>query len=449
MSISRKTPVEPLDDSVREGAGARPISEAPVSDVERVQTPWPTTSDVAPARNPLRRTEPPTVIALGQEELLRLSAEIPLDQGSEEVARTLADAVREVVSPCAVGVHLNVGGEPRVVVSLSPEAEGTEVATHCAQGGPPRRMFPALSDEWIVPLPLAGHSLHVADAGPARRDPLRSRALAEVAERAALLLSSSLRAAARLEATRVDGAQLRALQARVIQSEKLASVGQIAAKVVHELNNPLTAIVTYATFLTKKLERAGHDEADLERLRRIGESADRILRFSRELMTYARPNEETQGPVAIHEVLGRAIVFCEHIVAEHGIQVVTDLDPDTPSIIGRRGQLTQVFVNLVTNACHAIQDAGRGDAGRIDITAGLTEAGDVRISIADNGHGISPENVVRIFDPFFTTKGEGRGTGLGLSIVRSIVEGHGGRVWVRSVQGAGTSFIVELKRASR
>jgi signal transduction histidine kinase len=148
--------------------------------------------------------------------------------------------------------------------------------------------------------------------------------------------------------------------------------------------------------------------------------------------------------VAVHEVVERAVVFCEHIVAEYGIQVATRVEPHTPPILARRGQLTQVFVNLVTNACHAVQDAQRGEAGRIEIVTEPFAQGGVRVSISDNGNGISPEHVVRIFDPFFTTKPEGRGTGLGLSIVRSIVEAHTGRVWVRSVVGSGTSFVVEV-----
>ena len=453
MSISRKTP---LPD--HEAFPAQATTEPPVSDISRSDG-SPLQSDVAPARHLARRsTEPPTVVTLGQEELLRVSARLPLEQGPEAVARMLATTVAEVVAPCAVAIVLpRAHGEPAVVLAVSADVGEVDLASPAAAEGPPRRMFPTLSDEWIVPLPSpwGGHSLHVADAAPRRSlrdhraaygglDPLRSRGLAEIAERAALVFATALDAAQRLEAGRVDGAQLRALQARIVQTEKLASVGQIAAKVVHELNNPLTAIVTYAAFLTKKLERSGHDPADVERLRRIGESADRILRFSRELTTYARPHEESATPVAVHEVVERAVVFCEHIVAEYGIQVVTRVEPHTPPILARRGQLTQVFVNLVTNACHAVQDAQRGEAGRIEIVTEPLPHGGVRVSISDNGNGISPEHVVRIFDPFFTTKPEGRGTGLGLSIVRSIVEAHTGRVWVRSVVGSGTSFIVEV-----
>ncbi len=452
MSISRKTPTHGREgsSSARESSsdehtGEREISVPPISDVSLTRAAEGLTSDIVPAR--ARATEPPTLIALGQEELLRLSTTLPLEDGVDAVARAVVDTVREVGTPCAAAVVL----QGRVISALPYDLRDLELAAPTADGGPPRRLFSMLNDEWIVPLPapLVG-SLHVADANSLRaRDPFRSRGLAELAERAVLVLTAGLDAARRIEASRVDVSHVRALQARIVQTEKLASVGQIAAKVVHELNNPLTAIVTYAGFLTKKLERAGHEEADVERLRRIGESADRILRFSRELTTYARPNDEAPGPVAIHEVVDRAVVFCEHVVIEHGIQVATRVDPHTPPTVGRRSQLTQVFVNLVTNACHAIQDAGRGEDGRIEIETTPTADGGVRVAISDNGNGISPEHVIRVFDPFFTTKTEGRGTGLGLSIVRSIIEGHGGRVWVRSVLGAGSSFIVELAAAPR
>lgn len=442
MSISRKTPVTSVEE---EHTGERAITSPPMSDVSVVEGAK-LTSDVAPAR--FARTEPPTLITLGQEELLRLAGTLPIEEGPESVARAIAETIREAAAPAAVGIVLRVDGDATIVHSVPFDLREIELTVTGNGDGPPRRLFGSASDEWIVPLaaPFDGTSLHLADLSGRARDPLRGRQLAELAERAALVLTSGLLAARRVSVGRVDSAHLRALQARIVQSEKLASVGQIAAKVVHELNNPLTAIVTYAAFLTKKLERAGHEEADVERLRRIGESADRILRFSRELTTYARPNEETASLVSIQEVIDRAVVFCEHLLMEHQVRVNTTVDPQTPPVVGRRGQLTQVFVNLVTNACHAIQDAGRGENGRIEIDIGPGDAGGVRVGVADNGNGISPEHVIRIFDPFFTTKTEGRGTGLGLSIVRSIVEAHGGRVWVRSMVGSGSSFIVELSK---
>ncbi len=409
-------------------------------------------SYVAPRRPPAERqpgtpvvTQPPPVLTKGQSGLLALAAALPLSLGPEAVARAVCEALRDALPSVAVGAIVSTQDGPRVVTALSHEASSVVLQIDPGSVGPPRRMFPTLSDEWIVPLEGRG-SLHVGDLSK-ERDSARAALIAEVGERGALVLAAGLAGTALFGSQRDDTAQIRALQARVIQGEKLASVGQIAAKVVHELNNPLTAIVTYSSYLTRKLERAGLDAADTERLRRIGESADRILRFSRELTAFARPDEESAGPVAIREVVDRAVVFCEHLVSGSGIKVTTHHDTDVPPLIGLRGQLTQVFVNLVTNACHALEDADRQEDGAVEISTALIEGDErpaVQVSISDNGLGISPENVVRVFDPFFTTKGAGRGTGLGLSIVRSIVDQHGGRVWVRSVVGSGTSFIVEL-----
>ena len=394
----------------------------------------------------------------GLDEFLRLAALLPVEQGLEAVARAVCDLVRALRPSCAVGVVLpgeGAGGDALyvIVAPLLPSAEPmTTQALHGPQPGrdgartDPNRLFPGIEDEWIVHLaaPFDAVSLHVAGGLGERDDD--ARVVQDLAERAAVLLASGLRGAERLRATRGESTQLRELQARIVQSEKLASVGQIAAKVVHELNNPLTAIVSYADFLTKKLGRAGHDAGDIERLRRIGESAERILQFSRDLTTYASPRDEPLASIALREVLDRAVLFCEHVAAEHNVAVELEVDDGAPRIVGRRGQLTQVFVNLLTNACHAVHDAGRGEGGKVLIALRPRDGGGATVSVGDNGDGISPQNLVRVFDPFFTTKAEGRGTGLGLSIVRSIVEEHGGRVWARSVVGAGTQFIVELVR---
>lgn len=409
----------------------------------------------------------------GVDRLQQLAVELPLEEGVETLVRAVCEATREVSPSLHVGAIVAGEGPDghALVVRVAPRG-GMATDPPPPDATQTFRLFPERAREILVrlPPPYSGSSFHVAvgvrqetptpppvgsERGPDTLrleppiDPDELVAPHELCERAALVLSSGLRAVSLLRARRGDGAQIRELQARVVQSEKLASVGQIAAQVVHELNNPLTAIVAYADFLVKKLERAGHEPGDLERLRRIGESADRILRFTRDLTTYARPNDEQQSPVRITDVLERAATFCEHILARNGIALRFHFDKTTPSLVGRRGQLTQVFVNLITNAAHAIQDAGRVEDGEIEISAGplVDEAGDpigVQVAVGDNGNGISPENVVRVFDPFFTTKAEGRGTGLGLSIVRTIVEAHGGRVWVRSIVGTGTKFVLEF-----
>jgi signal transduction histidine kinase len=230
----------------------------------------------------------------------------------------------------------------------------------------------------------------------------------------------------------------------MIQAEKLASLGQIVAGIVHELNNPLTSILAYADYLSRKRRARGQDddvEDDIERLRRIEEAASRILKFSRDLVAYARPSTEVPGPVSLSEVVGKALGFCEHEFKHIGVE--HHVAEELPPIRGVSGSLIQVFVNLFTNAAHAMS-AG----GQLRILARLEpNARAVLVDVEDEGQGIEPENVPLIFEPFFTTKTDGRGTGLGLSIVRGIVDMHGGTVAVRSAPGRGTVFTLTLPLA--
>jgi two-component system NtrC family sensor kinase len=233
-----------------------------------------------------------------------------------------------------------------------------------------------------------------------------------------------------------DLTEIRELEQRIVHAEKLATVGQLAAGVVHELNNPLTSISVYSDYLLKHAEREGAKAGDLHKLRRIHESADRILRFSRELLAYARPSHEEPRLLRISDVLERSLEYCDYLITEHGVQVTLQTQPDVPNLLGVPGQLQQVLVNLITNACHAMPEG----AGKLALEARSNDDGDVELRVSDNGSGISPDHLGRIFEPFFSTKGEGHGTGLGLSIVRNIVELHNGSIEVQSELGNGTSF---------
>jgi signal transduction histidine kinase len=228
------------------------------------------------------------------------------------------------------------------------------------------------------------------------------------------------------------------LEEQVIQAEKLATLGQLAAGVVHELNNPLTSISAYGELLHAKLANAGADPGDTEKLRRIVQSADRILRFTRDLVTYARPSSEPPQELALREVVGQGVVFCEHLILEHGADVEIEVDTGVPTIRGVRGQLHQVLINLITNACHAMPEG----AGELRIRVRTQSPRFVELWVKDNGAGIPEHLHEAIFQPFFSTKGEGKGTGLGLSIVRNIVQQHGGSIEVRSVVGEGATFVV-------
>ena len=234
-----------------------------------------------------------------------------------------------------------------------------------------------------------------------------------------------------------DQTRIRSLERQVIQAEKLATLGQMAAGVVHELGNPLTAITVYADYLVKKLERGPLDGSDGEKLRRILDGAERILNFSRSLVQYAAPTPEQPGPVVLNDAVRQALFFCEHVLGD-GVRLEVDLADGLPGLVGVRGQVTQVVINLVTNAVHALP-AGRG---RLRVATSQAPSGEVALTVEDDGCGIAADDHERIFEPFYTTKTDGKGSGLGLSIVRSIVERHRGRVVFDSLPGRGTIFTV-------
>ncbi len=236
-----------------------------------------------------------------------------------------------------------------------------------------------------------------------------------------------------------DITEVRDLEAQVIQAEKLATLGQLAAGVVHELNNPLTSISVYSDFLLTRAEKGSLSETDLEKLKRIHQNTERILRFTRDLVAYARPSRETSDPVSLHEALDQSIVFCEHVAAEHGTTVVRKYTDQDLVVVCDKGQLHQVFINLITNACHAAPEG----AGHIEIRTRLSGT-NASVLLIDNGPGIPSELQRRVFEPFFSTKGEGKGTGLGLSIVKNIVQQHRGEIRVESALGEGTRFEILL-----
>jgi signal transduction histidine kinase len=267
--------------------------------------------------------------------------------------------------------------------------------------------------------------------------PRRDGSSAHVAVNTASILSADGEVEAVIYIFR-DITEVRELESQIIHAEKLATLGQLAAGVVHELNNPLTSISVYGEQLLKA--HADGDPRDVAKLGRIVESADRILKFTRDLVSYARPSNEAPVLMRITEAIDTAISFCEHLVDETGATIERRFDPEVPPLYGVKGQLVQVFVNLITNACHAMPMG----AGLLVIHTEPVDDGRLRVLVTDSGKGIPENDRDRIFEPFFSTKGEGKGTGLGLSIVHNIVEQHKGSIHVSSEVGQGSTFEIEL-----
>jgi two-component system NtrC family sensor kinase len=228
---------------------------------------------------------------------------------------------------------------------------------------------------------------------------------------------------------------LRRTQAELLHKQKLASMGQLAAGVAHEINNPLGTIHLYAGALRKELPP---DDPHREDLAVILRETDRCKTIVADLLNFARQQEVLAQPTDIHDLLEQAIAAVRPHAPFEQVEIRRDYAMGLPPIEADPAQLLQVFVNLLNNAAEAIEGTGT-----IQLTTRVAGSS-VLVNIADTGCGIPEENLGRLFTPFFTTKGPGRGTGLGLSIVYGIIKMHRGQITVQSRVGEGTTFTVML-----
>jgi signal transduction histidine kinase/HD-like signal output (HDOD) protein/ActR/RegA family two-component response regulator len=224
---------------------------------------------------------------------------------------------------------------------------------------------------------------------------------------------------------------------QLLQTERLAAVGQLAAGAAHEINNPL-AIISARTQL---LENREGDEKKRRDLHQISEQIERISSILQGLMGFARPNAPQIGKVDVNGLLIKIAGLVESVFNRHKIPVVQHLDPGLPLILADANQLEQLFLNLIINAQHAMEEKG----GTLTIVSTfLPDRKRISVSVQDTGCGIPSENMTRIFDPFFSTKSEGKGTGLGLSTAYGIATNHYGEIKARSEVGKGTEMTVIL-----
>jgi PAS domain S-box-containing protein len=230
------------------------------------------------------------------------------------------------------------------------------------------------------------------------------------------------------------------LEGRLVQADKLSSIGLLAAGVAHEVNTPLAVISTYAQMLAKQVSG---DEQKSKLLEKIAKQTFRASEIVNSLLNFSRTSSTDFAETDMNRVIRETLSLIEHQLQKAGVEVITSLEDGLPAVKANPGKLQQVFLNLVLNARDAM-----GSGGVLAIKTWCDD-GLIRIDVADNGAGIPAENVGRIFDPFFTTKAPKKGTGLGLSVVYGIVQEHGGTIEVESQVGQGTRFHLEFPASGK
>jgi len=242
--------------------------------------------------------------------------------------------------------------------------------------------------------------------------------------------------------TRKAQLELRERQIQLLEAEKLTALGKIAGGVAHEIINPMTVILGFTGIVRRKLEQGRTDQESIQeymrRLNSVEEEANRVVQIVKSISRFYRRKQSDRVPTDVNKEIEAALGIAE-FRRRSTVEVIKDLSPELPKVLADRNQLQSVFLNLVSNAMHAIQDVGK-----ITLTSFCESDGMVKIRVADTGCGIDPAIREKIFTPLFTTKEEGKGTGLGLSITQDIIENHGGTIEVQSTPGKGAVFTVVL-----
>jgi len=231
--------------------------------------------------------------------------------------------------------------------------------------------------------------------------------------------------------------ELQSLQTQLLHSEKLASIGRLAAGVAHEINNPLTGVLTFAHLLLSEMSKDDPRRVDLEV---IVKEANRCRLITQNLLDFARQSSPEKAPVDINEVIKNTLSLVENQASFQNIKIIKDFNCSLPLILIDSNQIQQVFMNVILNAQEAMPQGGF-----LTISTDFSEDGRfAEIKFIDTGCGIPEDNIGKLFDPFFTTKETGKGTGLGLAISYGIIKNHGGDINIDSTEGKGTTVIIKL-----
>lgn len=243
-------------------------------------------------------------------------------------------------------------------------------------------------------------------------------------------------------------------QEQLIRAEKLASIGQLAAGIAHEINNPLTAITMNICSVLDLYERVSKEinispeihEKFIKKMRIVESEADRAAKIVKSLLMLSRKSKDQteREECNINEIILDTLAPIEHQLQLSNIKIINNFEPNLPIVNVNKDQMQQVFLNLINNAKDAMPNGGSIEISTRTVNDEKTNKKFIEISFSDTGIGIPEENLNKIFDPFYTTKDPGKGTGLGLSVTQSIILNHGGEIKVKSKVGSGTTFTIVL-----
>jgi two-component system, NtrC family, sensor kinase len=387
--------------------------------------------------------------------------------GAERGFLLLMDNSQEGVRyPAIAGLRLRAGRAP---ADRSPLADGRGISTSVVKRALETGEIVATGNALADPVLGSATSVVALDLRTIVCIPLRSpraevdksgsypRALGAIyvdnQETSAPFSPDGLRAAealARHAALAIENAQLfereqrtieelQQAQKQLLQSEKLATIGQMAAGIAHELNTPLTYIMGNLELL----EAQKLDASQREMLSSIARGSERIKSLAQSLLAFSRPSHEDMVPLVLNELIERSLELCHYQILKGGVRLEKSLAPDLPRVTGVSNQLEMALINLTVNAVHAMEGTG----GKLTVSSAL-KGPEVEIAVSDEGPGIPEEIQPTVFEPFVTTKPAGKGTGLGLSTVLMIVERHQGKIDFKTAPGAGTTFRIRLPAAT-
>jgi PAS domain S-box-containing protein len=241
--------------------------------------------------------------------------------------------------------------------------------------------------------------------------------------------------------------ELKETHSKMLHQDKMASLGKLSASVVHEINNPISGILSLVMLMNRIMAAGTLQQKDLEQFKQylglMETETRRISRIVSNLLAFSRHSKMEFGSVKLNQLIEKTLFLNANLLKLHSIKVEEKLDPDLPDLTGSEDRLQQVFMNLISNAAEAIE-ASRGERVLTIQTRHLPEKECVSASFADTGVGIPQENLPKLFEPFFSTKKKGKGVGLGLSVAYGIIQEHGGSIQVQSEVGRGTTFTIEL-----